>query len=237
MKIAICDDQMAMHTELKKHLENYAQKRNLIMIYNDYTNGFDLISSQNEYDIIFMDYQMAEIDGLETARQIRKKNTDTTIIFLTSFPDIVFDTFEVNAYRFLVKPIDDKKLESALDSFLADNDESNYILIKTDDSNKKININDIIYIEASDKYCNIRTNEGTVLFKKTLSEIEKMLPEDKFFRCHRTYLVGFRHIVSHTSTDILFDNKERALISRVKISPFKKAFTNYIKRYNFQKVN
>ena len=237
MKIAICDDQMAMHTELKKHLENYAQKRNLIMIYNDYTNGLDLISSQNEYDIIFMDYQMAEIDGLETARQIRKKNTETAIIFLTSFPDIVFDTFEVNAYRFLVKPIDDKKLESALDSFLADNDESNYILIKTDDSNKKININDIIYIEASDKYCNIRTNEGTVLFKKTLSEIEKMLPEDKFFRCHRTYLVGFRHIVSHTSTDILFDNKERALISRVKISPFKKAFTNYIKRYNFQKVN
>lgn len=237
MKIAICDDQMAMHTELKKRLENYAKKRNLIMIYNDYTNGFDLISSQNEYDIIFMDYQMAEIDGLETARQIRKKNTETAIIFLTSFPDIVFDTFEVNAYRFLVKPIDDKKLESALDSFLADNDESNYILIKTDDSNKKININDIIYIEASDKYCNIRTNEGTVLFKKTLSEIEKMLPEDKFFRCHRTYLVGFRHIVSHTSTDILFDNKERALISRVKISPFKKAFTNYIKRYNFQKVN
>ena len=194
MKIAICDDQMAMHTELKKHLENYAQKRNLIMIYNDYTNGFDLISSQNEYDIIFMDYQMAEIDGLETARQIRKKNTDTTIIFLTSFPDIVFDTFEVNAYRFLVKPIDDARLEAALDSYLSDNDESNLILIKTDESNKKININDIIYIEASDKYCNIRTNEGTVLFKKTLSEIEKMLPEDKFFRCHRTYLVGFRHI-------------------------------------------
>lgn len=235
MKIAICDDQMAMHTELKKHLESYAQKRNLIMIYNDYTNGFDLISSQNEYDIIFMDYQMAEIDGLETARQIRKKNTDTTIIFLTSFPDIVFDTFEVNAYRFLVKPIDDARLEAALDSYLSDNDESNFILIKTDESNQKININDIIYIEASDKYCNIRTNEGTVLFKKTLSEIEKMLPEDKFFRCHRTYLVGFRHIVSHTSTDVVFDNKEKALISRVKLSPFKKAFTNYIKRYNFQK--
>lgn len=137
MKIAICDDQMAMHTELKKHLENYAQKRNLIMIYNDYTNGFDLISSQNEYDIIFMDYQMAEIDGLETARQIRKKNTDTTIIFLTSFPDIVFDTFEVNAYRFLVKPIDDARLEAALDSYLSDNDESNFILIKTDESNQK----------------------------------------------------------------------------------------------------
>ena len=92
-----------------------------------------------------------------------------------------------------------------------------------------------MYIEAADKYCNIRTNEGTVLYKKTLSEIENMLPEDKFFRCHRTYLAGFRHIVSHTSTDILFDNKERALISRLKLTPFKKAFTGYIKRYNFRK--
>jgi DNA-binding LytR/AlgR family response regulator len=62
-----------------------------------------------------------------------------------------------------------------------------------------------------------------------------MLPEDKFFRCHRTYLAGLRHIVSHTSTDILFDNKERALISRIKLTPFKKAFTDYIKRYNLRK--
>ena len=74
-----------------------------------------------------------------------------------------------------------------------------------------------------------------VLYKKTLSEIEKQLPADKFFRCHRTYLVGFRHIVSHTSTDVLFDNKEKALISRVKLPHFKKAFTDYIKRYNYRR--
>ncbi|HCJ41613.1 LytTR family DNA-binding domain-containing protein [uncultured Ruminococcus sp.] len=235
MRIAICDDQMIFHTELKKHLENYAKKRNLIMIYNDYTSGLDLIESPNEYDLIFMDHQMAEISGLETVRRIRRKNIRTAIIFLTSYPDIVFDTFEVNAYRFLVKPINVEKLEEALDSYLADNEETNFILVKTDESNKKININDIIYIEAADKYCNIRTDEGTVLYKKTLSEIEKQLPADKFFRCHRTYLVGFRHIVSHTSTDVLFDNKEKALISRVKLPHFKKAFTDYIKRYNYRR--
>lgn len=233
MKIAICDDKMVLHEDLKQHLEEYAIKRNLVFVYDDYTNGYDLIASTIEYDLIFMDYQMDEINGLETSRRLRKKNIQTPIIFLTSFPNIVFDTFEVNAYRFLVKPIDMEKLSSALDDFLKSTDDNNFLLIKTDEDNKKINIDDIIYAEASDKYCYIRTVTDNILYKKTLSDIEKQLPQDKFFRSHRTYLVGFRHIVSHTSTDILFDNNEKAQISKLKNTAFKKAFTDYIKRYNF----
>ena len=152
MKIAICDDKMVLHEDLKQHLEEYAIKRNLVFVYDDYTNGYDLIASTIEYDLIFMDYQMDEINGLETSRRLRKKNIQTPIIFLTSFPNIVFDTFEVNAYRFLVKPIDMEKLSSALDDFLKSTDDNNFLLIKTDEDNKKINIDDIIYAEASDKY-------------------------------------------------------------------------------------
>ena len=233
MKIAICDDKMILHDDLKHHLEEYALTRNLVLVYDDYTNGYDLIASNIEYDLIFMDYQMDELDGLETARRLRKNNIQTPIIFLTCFPNIVFDTFEVNAYRFLVKPIDDEKLRSAMNDFLKSTSSENFILIKTDEDNKKINIDDIIYIEASDKYCYIRTVTDNILYKKNLSVIENQLPQDRFFRTHRTYLVGFRHIVSHTSTDIIFDNKEKALISKLKNTAFKKAFTDYIRRYNF----
>ena len=233
MKIAICDDKMILHDDLKHHLEEYALTRNLVLVYDDYTNGYDLIASNIEYDLIFMDYQMDELDGLETARRLRKNNIQTPIILLTSFPNIVFDTFEVNAYRFLVKPIDDEKLRSAMNDFLKSTSSENFILIKTDEDNKKINIDDIIYIEASDKYCYIRTVTDNILYKKNLSVIENQLPQDRFFRTHRTYLVGFRHIVSHTSTDIIFDNKEKALISKLKNTAFKKAFTDYIRRYNF----
>ena len=234
MRIAICDDKIALHDDLKKHLDEYAQQRNLLMVYYDYTAGADLIASGIEYDVIFMDYQMDELDGLETSRQLRKNGVRSAIIFLSSYPDIVFDTFEVNAYRFLVKPIDTGKLFSAMDDYLASIDDSNFIVIKTDDESKRISIDDIIYAEAADKYCCIRTADENILYKNTLAEFEKMLPADRFFRSHRTYLVGFRHIVSHTAADILFDNKERALISKLKYTAFKKAFTDYIKRYNFK---
>lgn len=235
MRIAICDDQLPMHEELKIHLEEYARSRSLLFIYDDYTAGADLAASETRYDMIFMDYQMEGLDGLETARLIRQKNIRTAIIFLTSFPSIVFDTFEVNAYRFLVKPIDKAKLSEAMDAYLASLDDSNFIMLKTEDDNKRVNIDDIIYVEAADKYCYVRTTEDNILYKNTLAELEKQLPQDRFFRSHRTYLVGFRHIVSHTAADILFDNKERALISKMKLTPFKKTFADYVKRYNFTK--
>ena len=233
MRIAICDDEPLMHGLLKQNLESYARGRNLFVMYFDFTGGKELLAFPQELDLIFMDYQMKDLDGLETARKLRSAHIDTPIIFLTSFPHIVFDTFEVNAYRFLVKPVDPKKLTAAMDDLLSDQETDQYIVIKDGDSSRRINIDDILYAEASDKYCFIRTTEDGFVYKKTLSELESQLPEDRFFRSHRTYLVGFRHIVSHTETTIVLDNQEKALISKLKRTPFKKAFQDYIKRYHF----
>lgn len=230
MKIAICDDSLPLHKELKNHLDAYAQEHRLIFDYYDFTSGHDLLASTYKFDLIFMDFQMDDLDGIETSRRLRSRKIDVPIVFLTSYANVVFDAFEVNAYRFLVKPVNKEKLEAALNSFIHELDDDNYILIKTEDMNKRININDIIYVEASGKYCYIRDNEMSHLYKGTLAEVEAMLPEDMFFRSHRTYLVGLRHIVSHDSTNILFDNDERAIISKMKLTAFKKAFTDYIKR-------
>ena len=233
MKIAICDDELPMHDLLKKQLNRYAQKRNLVMSYTDFTGGNELLINPYDYDLIFMDYQMKVLDGLETAKKLRKLGIETPVIFLTSFPHIVFDTFSVHAYRFLVKPIDPEKLSAALDDFLAEQETDQYIVIKDGDCTKRVNIDDVIYAEASDKYCYIRTTEEGFVYKKTLAELESQLPEDRFFRSHRTYLVGFRHVTSHTETTIMLDNQEKALLSKLKRTPFRKAFQDYIKRYHF----
>ncbi len=233
MRIVICDDNPIMHDDLKKCLEKYGIMRKIDMLYDDYFSGSDLLSSNYEYDIIFMDYQMDGLDGLETARRIRQRKDKVVIIFLTSFEHVVFQAFEVNAYRFLLKPVDMEKLTAAMDDYIKSLDDDSFIFVQTDDCSMRICIDDIIYAEASDKYCYIRTSDEDIMFKNTLSEFEKLVPKDKFFRSHRSYLVGFRHIISHTATDILFDNQEKALISKLKLSSFKKAFKDYVKRYNF----
>lgn len=233
MKIAICDDEMPMRAMLRRSLEAYAQQRKIIILCTEFRNGSDLLRNPDGYDMIFMDYQMPDIDGLETAKALRRQNIDTPIIFLTSYQHIVFDTFAVNAYRFLVKPIDAEKLAEAMDHYLLDQSNDQYLIIKDGDTNRRLRLEDVIYAEASDKYCYIRTMEEGILYRQTLSELESMLPQDRFFRSHRAYLIGFRHIISHTETEVTFDNQEKALISKTKRTPFRNAFQDYIKRYHF----
>ncbi|HQM02803.1 MAG TPA: LytTR family DNA-binding domain-containing protein [Ruminococcus flavefaciens] len=236
MRIAICDDNMILHKELKRCLEKYAVMRKIDMVYDDYTSGVELLSGNLEYDIIFMDYEMDGINGVETAKKLRSRKVKTTIIFLSSFEHVVFEAFKVNAYRYLLKPVEMESLTEALDSYLAEiEDDDQYIYISTDDGNMRIFADDIIYAEASNKYCFIRTVDGDIMYKNTLSEFETHVPADKFFRCHRSFLVGFGHIESHTAADIIFDNQEKAQISKLKLTPFRKAFADYMKRCNYRR--
>ena len=89
MKIAICDDQKIMRDILKEQLEIYASNRKNCFVYTEYDNGLDMIKDNVVYDLIFMDYQMDRINGIDTAKELRQRKIETPIIFLTSFPDVV----------------------------------------------------------------------------------------------------------------------------------------------------
>lgn len=233
MTIAICDDETPMRMMLFNHLEHYSAKRGLCFTYDEFADGAELISSGQSYDLIFLDYKMKNTDGLETARELRRTNNNTPIIFLSSYPNIVFDTFEVNAYRFLVKPIDETKLSQAMDSLLASIGNNNCVIIKNNDITQRINTNDIIYAEAENTHCCIRLLNESIIYKKTLSDFEKLLHDDCFFRCHRSYLINMQHIVSFTDQFILLDNQEKALISKLRRTSFKQAYLSYIKCHHF----
>lgn len=237
MRIGICDDEVGFHRELKTVIDMYAAAKAISVIYFDFTSGEDLINylfDHDDIDVIFMDYQMNKMSGLETSQDILDKNIAIPIIFLTSFPEIVYDTFKVNAFRFLVKPVDVKKLSEALDSLLALYSSENYILVTTGDMSKRISINDILYIEARNKNSLIRLKNRTLDCGILLSDFQKKLPEDRFFRSHKSFLVGFKFITEYDSSEIMFCNGERAKISRYRLNDFKSSYFDYMKRYIFE---
>ncbi len=140
MIIAICDDEQVFHDELYKMLQDYYIKNRISVNIQHFYDGRQLLNSDINFDVIFMDFQMDDIDGLETSRILRRSNKDVKIIFTTSFPEIVLDSFEVDTFRFLVKPILREKL------YRETLDPTKFLIVNTNDGMWKIKHSDIIYL-------------------------------------------------------------------------------------------
>lgn len=234
MRVAICDDEKPMQTILENLLDEFGRLRNIDISIDKFDNGHDLLRvlNEKEYEIVFMDYQMQDIDGMETSRLIRSRNTDCVIIFVSAFPEVAVDSYEVNAFRFIVKPINKEKLFKAIDDHLRSIDYDNLLILNTNDGKWKIKMSDIIYAEAKGKHTIVRTAQKSFEINIHMKKIEDKLPSEKFCRCQRAYIAGFAHINNHTNAEIIFDNGERAQIGKAYYAKFKNAFQEYIMRFN-----
>ena len=234
MRVAICDDEKPMQTILENLLDEFGRLRNIDISIDKFDNGHDLLRvlNEKEYEIVFMDHQMQDIDGMETSRLIRSRNNDCVIIFVSAFPEVAVDSYEVNAFRFIVKPINKEKLFKAIDDHLRSIDYDNLLILNTNDGKWKIKMSDIIYAEAKGKHTIVRTTQKSFEINIHMKKIEDKLPSEKFCRCQRAYIAGFAHINNHTNAEIIFDNGERAQIGKAYYSKFKNAFQEYIMRFN-----
>ncbi len=236
MNIAICDDENYWREELTLLLNEYKRVRRLEIYTTHFKNGISIFKSSKKFDVIFMDYQMDELDGIETARKLRMQNNNVIIIFVSAYPNVALDAFEVNAFRFIAKPINKSKLFRALDDYRKNAEQEHLLLFNTHDGTIKIKTNDIIYCEADKRHTVIHTTSGTYEIRTNIKEVENKLDNDHFFRCHKSYIVSFAHIKSHNNTDVFLDNNEKAYVSRNYLAAFKSNFQDYILRYNMRKI-
>lgn len=237
MNVAICDDEKIWQNELIKHLNEYKTKRKIDIFMQCFSDGKSCCESKNDkYDIIFMDYQMGSANGIETARKIRETNSDSIIIFVSAYPQVAMDTFEVKTFRFLSKPIDKTKLFKAIDDYLAEINIDSFLIFKTHEKTIRVKISEIIYAEAQRNHTVIHTEKEDFEILRNLKTIEKMLPKDKFFRCHNAYITSFQHVKHHNNTEIYYDDNSVAYISRSMLVKFKTAFHDFIAKYDLGEI-
>lgn len=231
MRIAICDDEKFFRGELRAQLDKYAAKFGFDFACSDFSSGDQLLASDIGFDLIFMDYRMSSINGIDTVDRLRKRNDKTTVIFISSCPDAVFDSLRVQTHRFLVKPLDFDELCEALDSFMEKYNSTEYILAcdEENDRMKRIPECDIVYAEADNTYCRIVTGNGCYLYRSTLSELAKSVKSDFFYRSHRSYLVNMNYVENYSRTEIVFENGERALLTKTKHFDFQKKYMAFLK--------
>lgn len=233
MRIAVCDDEKFMRKEIISNLGCFSIENGIDILIDEFACGEDLLFSKISYDLVFIDYQMTGLNGMETARKLKDKNIKAAMIFLTSFSEFVYDSFEVSAFRFLTKPIDKTKFNKALTDYIKTVDTFVGVIINAENKIMNINSGDILYIEGANKQSIVCTTEKSFICQNNMTDIENQLPRDCFFRTHRSYIVNFRHVKEFDEKIIKLFNGEVALLSRSNLVKFKMHYIKYMKRSAF----
>ena len=229
IRIAIVDDEKVIREQIKKLIE----KKQTDCEIDTYGTGEDLLKADSVYDIIFLDIQMDGMNGIDTARALRQKADNTVLIFITGVKEYVFDAFDVAAFHYLIKPIEENKFWEVCDrAVLAvtkkKQNPSGQIFIKTRSQSITLDQSNVLYIESRAKKVEIHTKTNIVEAYAAISELEKQLV-GSFYRCHRVYLVNMAFIAGYENASITLNNGETIILSKDKYSEFVKVYMRYLK--------
>lgn len=245
MNIVVCDDEENIRIYIKKLIEMQDADCKVM----EFTSGRELLQfwqqeDKEQIDILFLDISMDGADGMEAAEQIRKWKEERgeavwgslpLLIFVTGYPEYMPKAFSVNAFQYLVKPIDEKEFEDVFAKAVREyrclevkrNTESKEILVRNGNVTRKVLADDIYYIESSNRKIILFMQGGEIECYGKIGELENELKES-FFRIHKGYLINMKYVERYSRTEVLLKNGSSLLISKYKYQDFIKAYLGYI---------
>ncbi len=198
--IAICDDEAYIADKISELVTRFFDRKKLKIAVSRFLSGEDLLKHDKDFDILFLDIQMKGLDGMETARRLRAQNHNGFLIFVTILKEMVFQSFEVQAYDYLVKPIQDKYFEMTMERLLvsmqrADGHNSRArLLIQRGYESRLIAFDEIVFSEIIDRKVYLHLRSGDVIdYYDRIENLETKL-DHRFFRCHRSYLINLNYV-------------------------------------------
>ena len=228
MRIAICDDEERYRIELKTILNKLLINADLNIDTFDDGNILADAFAASPYDLVFLDIEMPALDGITIAKKIRSRSENVFIVFLTSHIEYALEGYEVNALRYLTKPVDIEKLKEVIRYVQEKQGSSRQIIIKEDGEEILIDINDVIYMESMNQNVRIVTAGGEHVIRYNISDFEDQLKNDGFFRIHRGYLISLSKVKKLSGNDVILDGGETLPVSRSNVKPLKEALYTYV---------
>ena len=226
--IIVDDEPMALQL-----LESYVLRTPYLQLEGKFSNGIEVLQflhEKKQIDIIFMDIQMQEIDGLELSKKIP---IQTKIIFTTAFDQYAIEGYKVNATGYLLKPFNyiefleatEKAKQLLLPTKNKEVEIPDYIFVKSEYKQIKIFLNDIIYIESMKDYAKIflTSQSSPIVTLLSLKKLNEELPKENFMRVHRSFIVSLEKIEIVEKNQIVF-GKQRITIAE----PYREQFENFI---------
>lgn len=227
LSIVICEDEKSQRRILCTYISKILDGNSYEVI--EFSSGEELLNNYPEHvDILLLDIQMKDINGIETARKIRDIDTNVNIIFTTAIIDFMQQGYEVKAFRYLLKPIKYNEFSKHLLECVSEiyENSKNFFCFKDVYSGDimRISVNSILYIETEQKYTLIHTDSIIYKCSSNLNNIEKNLTSNKFYRCHRSYLINIDKVKRLKKNTVIIKDSE-ILVSRYKMKKLKLCIT------------
>ena len=236
IRIAICDDE----ANTRAYLSSLIRAQTCPCEIVEYASAGDCLADTREVDLLFLDIELAPsgsgLDGMALARAIRERTTGTqpVIIFVTGYERYVFDAFDVGAFQYLLKPVDEEKFAQVFTRAAAQigtaREKSGRVLtLQSANISKSVPLDSICYIESSNHKVELHLKDGVFACYAKIGELELEL-QDRFFRIHKGYLVNLSYVDGYSKTEVTLTNGERLLLSKYKYRDFVKAYLRFLKR-------
>ncbi len=229
--IAICDDEKHMSDHIRSMISDFFRKKNQEISLHMFSSGEELLSYNGQIDILFLDIQMKGMDGMETARKLRADKFRGFLVFITVLKEMVFQSFEVQAYDYLVKPVDKKQFEKTMERLYAStqNASEDSLLVQKGYEGRIIPKDEIVFCEIIDRkiYLNLASGE-VVDYYERIENLETKL-DNRFYRCHRSYLINLKHLKGYKNGTAYMDNGKEIPVSRLRSKEFSSVVLQYMK--------
>ena len=230
-KIAICDDDSLQVSHLETQISKYFDEINVHYEIDGYYKGNRLVKAMStqadNYQLIFLDIEMEDINGIETAKLLRNLDKSFVLIYVTSYEQYALESFEVSPFRYLIKPLSTEKLRDVLSDVLVElTAKQKFLFYQVGMEHFQV----ILYSEFGRKIHLELVNDNSVLFYGKISTLEEELPQTHFIRVNSGAIINLDYVVSFNRNEVTMINGDCITISRSRKKTVVATYNQFIER-------
>ena len=222
LSVAVCDDEVIECCNMARKIKDILEEMKIPCIIRQFQSGRELLQAMESFDIVFLDIMMQDQDGMKTAKMLRERENEKILIFVSSSREYVFEAYDVEAFQYLLKPVNDRKLKRVLQKAVLKTEKRSqeYIIVSRERQKKKLFLDDIYYFEIRGRVVDAHGAEGIFTYYEQIGELESKLRDKGFFRCHKSYLLNLKYVDGYNRQEAILENGEAIVIAKRRYEEF-----------------
>ncbi len=230
--IGICEDEPTQQIYLEKCIRTWAEAAGCRVVIDIYDSGEQFLfdyEDREAFDLLILDIQMGQLNGMEVARKVRRHNRLVKIIFLTGVTDYALEGYEVGAVRYLLKPLKQELLEPLLDTIRQEVQQAagEAFVFTQNGQTLRIPFRDIVYLEADGHYLSMVTTREQYQWKSSFVSVAEEFEAQGFFLLKRGLYVNLEYVNRITKTDCILESGEQLPVSKNRYRQLNEAFISF----------